>query len=97
MSREGEFLYHEGAIAEFDQMKATAMEALKRSHGFILVTALLEDGGDSDDGGVTVISGVEQVDPVTFLAIATEGVSSMLSKAVVQDRMRTAGDDQEEE
>ena len=87
MNVEPEFLFGDGAIAGFDQVKAAALATLRTCDGFVLITGL--DKGDNDLSVVSAV-GITEMDAVVFMAIATAEVSKALKQAVLQ---ATGGDE----
>lgn len=80
MNNKSEFLSGGEGVAEFDQVKAAAQDKLRQADGFILVTGTWE--GD-EDMNITQAAGVQQMDAVVFMAIATAEVSKVLKEAVL--------------
>jgi hypothetical protein len=80
MNTEGEYRFDEGAIAEYDQIKAQALEKLRGADGFVIVCGSWEGEEDLD---VVVSSATRQMNPAVFMAIANEEVAKLTKKAVI--------------
>lgn len=75
-----EYRFDEGAIADYDQIKASAVEALRRSDGFVIVCGKWEG---EEDMKLVVSSATTKMDPVVFLSMSMVEVAKLAKESVL--------------